>query len=91
MKTDLVSLTAHLTGFYDTGRTSLTITVNRCHYDSTEKVGHGISDSRDIYSQRAEVFMDHYTVVVLAQALEEAIAIYVTELDLPCNVGPEAT
>lgn len=82
--TTLVTLTVHMTGWYDTGRTSVAVRVgtHRYHpYEPASKDRH--TDPEEIFTASAEVFMTESAEDQITGYLMKALDAYVTTLSLP--------
>lgn len=82
-ETDLVSMSIHVTGWFDTGRTSLTVRVGRSHYCSTAQPNARITDIEDLYVAQAEIFLDEMADSQITAYVIKGLDTYITALQLP--------
>lgn len=83
METDLISLVLHATGWFDTGRTSVTGSVARCHWNPSLPTGQQISDRLVLFERTSEVFMSPYASDSVSVVVQKALDAYLVALDLP--------
>lgn len=83
METDLVSMTIRLTGWYDTGRTNVSLSVRKSHFDSEKPKGEALTQLESLREWQAEVFMSEYAEGTLRVELLKAFEEYVLAMALP--------
>lgn len=82
MATKMVTLTAHISGWWETGRTSLAVTVRTSDYDPRAETGKQITGNEEVHSMVAEIFMTEYAADSIITAMGEAMDSYLSHMGL---------
>lgn len=83
MRTPLISMSVHMTGFYDSGWTHITVSVRRSMYDPAAPVGQAVSDQESVWAKSAEVYLSDQSEANLTTMLMGGLDQFVSALQLP--------
>jgi len=81
--TDLVTMRVWLHGWFDTGRTSVSISVSRCHYDPEAANKDRITEKEEIRTYEAEVFLTDDAESEITRQIGRAFSDYAATMMLP--------
>jgi len=81
--TDLITLRASLTGWFDTGSTTANLSVARYHYRPALPTSQRLSERHEIMGYVGEVFLDEFSETDLNRHMVEAFSRFTTAMLLP--------
>lgn len=82
-ETDLLVLHFHLDGWFDTGATSVAVSVARHHYNPTGGGTSRLSAREELMGYRSEVFLTEHIQEDLTMRMNKALSTFSTAMLLP--------